>query len=340
MISTTAFMAHVRSRIASTSSAVGSDGCAPNRDAASAPAAQARRRASSRLAALEQRDQQTGGERVAGRGAVDDLHWRRRRARDLLPVLQQHGALGAERERDEPVAPRERLELVAVDDGEVGVHGERSRGRGVQAEEPRRTAPRPRSTASSGISSWQSTASSSASSNPARQPVRAGRDDDLVLAGRVDEDHRDAGRRFRLAASSSSTPASRSPASASSANGSAHGRDERHLRAEARARDGLVRALAAGHALERRAGDRLAGPRQPLAARDEVEVDRADDGDAGGMRTYEGDPSRSRPLARPRPTRLCAQIVDGRAEQRVSQVEQAGPERRAVRARLRGAPRR
>ena len=56
------------------------------------------------VAALEQRDEQAGGEGVAGRGAVDDLDLRRRRARDLLAVLEQDRALGAERERDEAVA--------------------------------------------------------------------------------------------------------------------------------------------------------------------------------------------------------------------------------------------
>ena len=94
-----------RASIASTSAAVGSDGCAPKRDAASAPAAHARRSASSRLAALEQRDEQAGGERVAGGGAVDGVDLRRLGARDLLAVLEQHRALGAERDGDEAVAP-------------------------------------------------------------------------------------------------------------------------------------------------------------------------------------------------------------------------------------------
>ena len=90
--------------IASISAAVGSDGCAPKREAAIAPAAQARRSASSRVAALEQRDEQAGGERVAGGRAVDGVDLRRLGARHLLPVLEQHRALGAERERDQAVA--------------------------------------------------------------------------------------------------------------------------------------------------------------------------------------------------------------------------------------------
>ena len=56
------------------------------------------------VAPLEQRDEQARGERVARCSAVDDLDARRRRPRDLLPVLEQHRALGAERERDEAVA--------------------------------------------------------------------------------------------------------------------------------------------------------------------------------------------------------------------------------------------
>ena len=58
-------------RIASISSAVGSDGCAPWRDAATAPAAHARASASSRSRVLEQRDEETGRERVARGRAVD-----------------------------------------------------------------------------------------------------------------------------------------------------------------------------------------------------------------------------------------------------------------------------
>ena len=79
--------------------AVGSDGCAPGREAAIAPG---RAGAAQRLlpvAALEQRDDEAGGERVAGGRAVDGLHARRRGARDLAAVLEQDRALGAERQR-------------------------------------------------------------------------------------------------------------------------------------------------------------------------------------------------------------------------------------------------
>ena len=85
--------------------AVGSDGWAPKRDAASAPAAQARRSASW-APALEQRHQQARRERVAGGRAVDRLDARRRRTRDLDSVVEEDRALGAERERDEAVDGR------------------------------------------------------------------------------------------------------------------------------------------------------------------------------------------------------------------------------------------
>ena len=47
-------------------------------------------------------------------------------------------------------------------------------------------------------------------------------------------------------------------------------------------RDRLVRALAAGRAYELVRSQRLAGTREPLEARGEVEVDRADDGQLDG----------------------------------------------------------
>ena len=54
------------------------------------------------LAPLEQRDDERRRERIAGRRPVDRRDLRRRRARDLLPVLEEDGALGAQRQRDEP----------------------------------------------------------------------------------------------------------------------------------------------------------------------------------------------------------------------------------------------
>ena len=144
--------------------------------------------------------------------------------------------------------------------------------------------------------------------------VRARRDDDLRLTGGVDEDQRDARRLVRLCELERDAGV-RSPASASSAIGVSTDRaDHRHLRAEPRARDGLVRALPAGKARERRVGHGLARAREALAARDEVEVDRPDDGDA---RRQAGE---------------RAQVVHRRPEERVLQVEEPGPQRRAVRS--------
>ena len=106
---------------ASTSSAVGSEVWAPKRDAASAPAAHARRSDVVARPPLEQRDDEAGGERVAGRGAVDGLDRGRLRPRHLLPVLEENRALGAERETDESRPFAERLELEAVHDGDLGL---------------------------------------------------------------------------------------------------------------------------------------------------------------------------------------------------------------------------
>ena len=94
------------------------------------------------ISALEQRDEQAGREGVARGGAVDGVDLRRLGARHLLPVVEQQRALGAERHRHEAVAALQHLELVAVDDGQVGVDVDRPRRRGVQAEEPGRLLPR------------------------------------------------------------------------------------------------------------------------------------------------------------------------------------------------------
>ena len=53
---------------------------------------------------------------------------RRRGARDLLAVLEQDRAFGAERDGDDAVAMRQRLELEPVHDRHVGSrHGGRAR---------------------------------------------------------------------------------------------------------------------------------------------------------------------------------------------------------------------
>ena len=85
---------------------MGSEGCAPGREAASAPAAQARFSASSCVATLEQRDEEAGGEGIARGRPVDRLDHRWCRPCDLLAVVEQHRALGTEREGDEAVPAR------------------------------------------------------------------------------------------------------------------------------------------------------------------------------------------------------------------------------------------
>ena len=63
-----------------------------------------------RVEPLEPGDEQAGGEGVAGRRAVDRVDPGWLRARDLLPVLLQHRALGTERHGDDPVAAAQHLE--------------------------------------------------------------------------------------------------------------------------------------------------------------------------------------------------------------------------------------
>src|SRR4029453_16385763 len=87
---------------------------------------------------------------------------------------------------------------------------------------------------------------------------------------------------------------------------------------EQRGGERLVRPLAAGNAPEGRIGQRLPRPRQPLTARDEVEVDRPYDLDLRcrpGQVTLGGE---------------RAEVFERLAEQVLAQVEEAGPEGRAV----------
>ena len=83
-------------------------------------------------------------------------------------------------------------------------------------------------------------------------------------------------------------------------------RDHPHLGAHSRGGDGLIRSLPARVSRERRAGDRLAGTRQPLGARDEIEVDRPDGQlrrqARAGLRACRRAGSRAGRRARPRAT--------------------------------------
>ena len=101
---------------ASTSAAVGSDGWAPGtrgRQRAGRARPLERRAA---LPALEQRHHQRGAERVAGRGAVHRVTAGGVARATSSSALEQHRALGSQRERDQRAARLDPLVLVAVDD--------------------------------------------------------------------------------------------------------------------------------------------------------------------------------------------------------------------------------
>ena len=219
---------------------------------------QARRSASSRVAALEQRDDEARGERVAGAGAVDRLDRRRLRACDLLPVLEQHRAFGAEREADEPGdgrrAPRSssRFTIVTSAAGRAV-----PRGRGVE-EEARRELGRARDRLGRdlllaehrivAVEQRESSGRSSAFAPGATTIVVSPAASTVISATPV-------GASF--ASHRSSTPASRNPASALVRELVApDAADHRDLGAEPRRGDRLIRSLAAGHAREARAASR------------------------------------------------------------------------------------
>ena len=114
--------------------------------------------------------------------------------------------------------------------------------------------------------------------------VGAGDDDDLVLAGAVDDDVRDAGRGglrltdVRCVDAEGREVAQRRRAERVRADLGDHG----HAAPQKRRGDGLVRALAAEELLEARAQQSLAGPREARRAGHEVDVGAADDDDGHG----------------------------------------------------------
>ena len=209
------------------------------------------------------------------------------RAGDLLPALEQDGPFGAERQRGQAVEPPDRLELVAVDDQQVDLV-EQSGGRLAAG-----AAFRQRNRACCG-------------------GRRDRLDRDLELA-----EHCVRRRRPSVASAAALAPGATtiwfSPSSPTTISATPVGsstprtpcevdaalfeqrqrlvgerivarpRRPSHARAEPRGRQCLVRPLAARDALEGRVGQRLPRPREPLAARDEVEVDRPDDRDRGRL---------------------------------------------------------
>ena len=109
--------------------------------------------------------------------------------------------------------------------------------------------------------------------------IRAGDDDDHVLAVVGDEDDRHARRRIDFS-DSSSTPGLAEPGERLVGVGSrADAADHADVGAEPGRGDRLVRPLSARYPLERRTAHRLTRSRQALDPCDEVEVDRPDDGE-------------------------------------------------------------
>ena len=241
-------------------------------------------------ALLEQRDEQTRGERVSRSCAVHRVDRRRCRAGQLLAVVQENGALCAERQRDEAVAPR-RASRARGGSRRRGPRRRRSgrAGAALRQKRPVHSSHAAR-TASSGISSWQRTASCGGRSTAPRVAFAPGATAIVVSP----------------AASTwmSATPVGASVSSSTNPHAcrakarerllglrvAPDRRDHRHLGPEPRARDGLVRTLSPRQATERPAADGLARLGQPLDPHDEVEVHGTDDDDPRrhGSRTSGG----------------------------------------------------
>ena len=204
----------MRRVLPASSAAVGREGCAPRREAASAPAAHARASASPRSRPSSSETTRQRGERVTGCGAVHSLDARGGRARDLDAVLEERGSLGAVGDGDE-LSPRDDLVLEPVHDQQVGLELDRTGGRRVERQRRtrsgrrrarRRPAPRAgrgrlRQVRSAAPARWRRARRRSGSRRRRRRGSAAM---PVVPARRT----------------SSSTPASTSPASASSASAS------------------------------------------------------------------------------------------------------------------------
>ena len=224
------------------------------------------------LAALEQADDEAGRERVAGGGAVDGVDGGRGGSGDLSPVLEERGAVGPVGDGHE-LPGGDDLVLEPVDDQQVGDDVDRPRGRRVEGEERRV----PRRSVHDLVRHLELAEHRSASEVGAHVRVRAGHDDDLVLTVVGDEDQRDPRRPGVLDRELDARFAEAGERLVGERIG-ADRPDHAHTRAETGRRDRLVRPLAAGEAPEARPRDRLAGTGKPFDARDEVEVDRPDDG--------------------------------------------------------------
>ena len=239
------------------------------------------------VSTLEQRDDEAGRECVARTGSVDDIHsWRRRLGHDTA-ASDHSGPRRAEGDSDQAhSAFVERLVFVAVGDHEIGPAercGRNGPGRsGVEAEEagglPGRLVDRHARDLELAEDSF---AVSHVDVRRPERSVRSGCDDDRGLPRRVHGDDRDAG---RCVDDVDVDPDSGFLESAKGLPGEFVVPDaapEGDLRAKPRRRDCLVRSLAARPTRERRAGNGLAYARETVGTNDEVEVDRADDGELG-----------------------------------------------------------
>ena len=278
---------HQPARTPSSSAAVGSDGCAPSREAASAPAAHARASASMRgrpstieTASVAQNASPAAVPSTASTGG-------RRRPGHLPPALEEHRALLAEREGEQARLGGQRLPLVAVGHHEVGTldepRGQRPRRGGVEAEEAGCLRRQPPATASSGISSWQSTASACRSrrTSAARTSPFAPGATTIWFSPCAST---------RISATPVGEPVTRTPETSTPTSCERRHRllGEGVVARRRRSATRRPRACAAAAAwlapLPPGMRAKVApvtvspGPRQPLAARDQVEVHRADDG--------------------------------------------------------------
>ena len=229
------------------------------------------------VAVLQQRVHEPGRERITGRGSVDSHDPWRSRTGDLAAVFQQDGALFAERDREQRLVAHD-FRLVAVGDNEVGVDHEGSSGGGVDAEPVRLVA----RLIQSGIGDLELAEDVSRRGEVTDFAVRARDDDNLILAVARDEDDRDAGWRTNLAHGQLDSGLLQAGECIGGVGVPAHTADHAHRRAEPRRGDRLVRALAARDAVDGRTGEGLPGAWQALDLRNEIEVDRPDDGQLGG----------------------------------------------------------
>ena len=246
-----------RASMASTSAAVGADGCAP----ASSPRVRLphRRGAGPRRAGVPRAVRPRGGRETVARGsAVDRFDLRRRCSRDLGAVLESAAPsapyVTATSLPRETISRSRRLTISRSGSSSIG-----RAGAALSAKKSPLGLRRRR-----GVGDLELGEDGTPGRGRRDLCVRARDDDDLVLAGRVDEDQRDPGRAGaceRELDAGGLKPGERLVGVRILADGADHPDPS----SESRRRDGLVRALASGEAVER--GARRASPRTREAAR-------------------------------------------------------------------------